>query len=124
METNVYGPYELCRTLLPLMEANHYGRVVNLSSRMGQLSEMNAGYPGYRISKTALNAVTRIFAEEVSGQNILINSACPGWVATEMGGKTAPRTVEQGADTVVWLATLPDGGPTGGFFRDRSPIPW
>lgn len=124
METNVYGPLQLLQTLIPLMKQNGYGRIVNLSSGMGQLSDMNGGYPGYRLSKTALNALTRIFADELKGTNILINSVCPGWVRTDMGGANAPRHPEQGAETVVWLATLPKGGPTGGFFRDKQPIAW
>jgi NAD(P)-dependent dehydrogenase (short-subunit alcohol dehydrogenase family) len=85
---------------------------------------MGAGTPAYRISKTALNALTRTCAAELSGGGILVNSVCPGWVKTDMGGPSAPRTVAQGADTAVWLATLPGGGPSGGFFRDRKPIPW
>lgn len=124
METNVYGPLLLCQALVPLMRKRGYGRVVNLSSGMGQLSDMNGGYPAYRISKTAINAVTRIFADETQGQNILVNSVCPGWVKTDMGGEGAELPVEKGADTIVWLATLPDGGPTGGFFREREPIDW
>lgn len=124
METNTYGAFQLCQALLPLMEKNGYGRVVNVSSGMGQLSEMNGGYPGYRISKTALNALTRIFADEMEGKNILVNSICPGWVKTDMGGPGAHREITEGVDTIIWAATLPDGGPTGGFFRDREPIPW
>lgn len=124
METNVYGAFRLCQLFIPMMKEQHYGRIVNVSSGMGQLSEMNGGYPGYRISKTAMNAVTRIFADELQGVDILINSMCPGWVRTDMGGKEAPRSVEEGADTMVWLATLPTGGPSGGFFRDRKPIHW
>lgn len=124
METNVYGPFMLCQRLVPLMRKNGYGRIVNLSSGMGQLSEMNGGCPGYRISKTGLNAVTRILADELRNDNILINSMCPGWVKTEMGGPDAPRTVEEGADTALWLATLPDDGPRGGFFRNRTPMAW
>jgi len=122
METNLYGPLQLCQQLIPLMAGN--GRVVNLSSGMGQLSEMNGCCPGYRMSKTAINALTRIFADELKGTNIKVNSVCPGWVRTDMGGPDATRSVEQGADTIVWLATLPDDGPSGGFFRDRQPIPW
>ena len=124
METNVYGPLRLIRTFMPLMKKRKYGRIVNISSGMGQLSEMGSGYPAYRISKTALNALTRVVSEELKGEGILVNAACPGWVRTEMGGPKGPRTPEQGADTIVWLATLPDDGPTGGFFRDRKPIPW
>lgn len=124
METNVYGPFLMCQHLIPMMMEGSYGRVVNISSGMGQLSEMNGGWPAYRISKTSLNAVTRIFADETQGKNILVNSVCPGWVRTEMGGPDAERSVEEGADTVVWLATLPNSGPSGGFFRDREPIAW
>jgi NAD(P)-dependent dehydrogenase (short-subunit alcohol dehydrogenase family) len=97
---------------------------VNLSSGLGQLAEMGAGTPAYRVSKTALNALTRILAAEFESSNILVNSMCPGWVRTGMGGDSAPRTPAQGADTAVWLATLPDGGPSGGYFRDRKPIAW
>ncbi len=124
MDVNVYGALRLCQTLIPLMKERNYGRVVNVSSGMGQLSEMNGGYPAYRLSKTALNALTRIFADELKGTNILVNSVCPGWVKTDMGGADAPRTPEQGVETIVWLATLPDGGPTGGFFRDKQPFSW
>lgn len=123
-ETNVLGGFHLIQKCLPMMLTSGFGRIVNVSSGMGQLSEMNGGYPAYRISKTALNAVTRIFADEASGHNILVNSVCPGWVKTDMGGPAAEREVAEGADTVVWLATLPNGGPTGGFFRDREPIAW
>ena len=124
LETNVFGPLLLTQALVPLMNKNRYGRIVNVSSGQGQLSTMGPGTPAYRISKTALNALTRILAAELSGSGILVNSACPGWVRTDMGGPGAPRTVEQGADTPVWLATLPDDGPSGGFFRDRKPIAW
>jgi NAD(P)-dependent dehydrogenase (short-subunit alcohol dehydrogenase family) len=122
--TNTLGPYSLCEAFVPLMKKNGYGRIVNISSGMGQLSEMQSYHPAYRVSKTALNAVTRIFASETEGQGILVNSMCPGWVKTDMGGQGADRTPEEGADTAVWLATLPDNGPTGGFFRDREPIAW
>ena len=124
LETNLFGPLQLAQAVIPLMKANRYGRIVNVSSGQGQLSEMGAGTPAYRMSKTALNALTRILSAEFGASNILVNSMCPGWVRTGMGGEGAPRTPEQGADTALWLATLPDGGPTGGFFRDRTPIPW
>jgi NAD(P)-dependent dehydrogenase (short-subunit alcohol dehydrogenase family) len=123
-ETNVYGPLQLCQALIPLMQAKAYGRVVNIASGMGQLSEMNGGYPAYRLSKTALNVLTRIFADELKETNVLVNSVCPGWVRTDMGGPEANRSIEEGVDTIVWLATLPDGSPSGLFFRDRKPIPW
>lgn len=124
MEVNVYGPMRLCQELVPLMRKNRYGRIVNFSSGMGQLAEMNGGWPAYRISKTAINALTRILADELEDEPILVNSLCPGWVKTDMGGEEAERDVAEGADTAVWLATLPDGGPSGGFFRDRKPIEW
>jgi NAD(P)-dependent dehydrogenase (short-subunit alcohol dehydrogenase family) len=124
VETNVYGPLLLCQALVPLMEQNGYGRIVNVSSGMGQLSDMGSGNPAYRLSKTALNAVTSMVAAQTRDRNILVNSMCPGWVRTDMGGAAATRSVDQGADTALWLSTLPDDGPTGGFFRDRKPIPW
>lgn len=124
MDTNVYGVLQVTQALITLMKTQNYGRIVNVSSGMGQLSDMQSGAPAYRISKTALNALTRILASELKGTNILVNSVCPGWVKTDMGGANAPRTPEQGVDTIVWLATLPDGGATGGFFRDREPIDW
>jgi NAD(P)-dependent dehydrogenase (short-subunit alcohol dehydrogenase family) len=124
VETNVYGPLLLCQSLIPLMERNGHGRIVNVSSSMGQFSDMGSGNPAYRLSKTALNAVTVMVAAQVRGRNVLVNSMCPGWVRTDMGGSAAPRSVEQGADTALWLATLPDDGPTGGFFRDRKPASW
>lgn len=124
LATNTFGPFEMCQHFIPLMQKNGFGRVVNVSSGMGQLSEMKTGYPAYRISKTALNAVTKLFAEELKGTDILINAVCPGWVRTEMGGPSAHRSVEEGASGIVWAATLPKGGPTGGFFRDGKPLSW
>ena len=124
MDTNVYGPLLLCQHLIPLMKKSGYGRIVNISSGMGQLSDMNGGYVAYRISKTALNAVTRIFSAECEGTGILVNSICPGWVKTDMGGAGAELPVEKGAETAVWAATLPANGPTGGFFREMEAIEW
>ena len=124
LETNFFGALRMCQALVPLMQKNHYGRVVNLSSGLGQLDDMGDGTPAYRVSKTALNALSRMVASAVEGDNILVNSMCPGWVRTDMGGPGALRSVEQGAGTAVWLAMLPHDGPTGGFFRDRKPIPW
>jgi NAD(P)-dependent dehydrogenase (short-subunit alcohol dehydrogenase family) len=123
LQVNLYGPLLLCRAFAPGMSRRNYGRIVNVSSESGQLSTMGASTPSYAISKAALNALTRIVAAEVRG-NVKVNAVCPGWVRTDMGGPAAPRSVEQGADGIVWLATLPDDGPTGGFFRDRRPIPW
>ncbi|HSM55276.1 MAG TPA: SDR family oxidoreductase [Candidatus Sulfomarinibacteraceae bacterium] len=123
-ETNFYGPLRLCQMLTPLMARRQYGRVVNVSSSMGLLRNMRGRALAYRASKAALNALTRVLAAEVEGQGILVNSVDPGWVRTEMGGKNAPRTLAQGADTAVWLATLPVDGPSGGLFRDRQPVAW
>ena len=122
LETNTLATIRLCQLLIPLMQGS--GRVVNVSSGMGQLSEMNGGCPGYRLSKVGLNAVTRIIADELQGTNIKINSVCPGWVRTDMGGPNAQLSVEEGAEGIVWAATLPDDGPSGGFFRHGEPIPW
>jgi NAD(P)-dependent dehydrogenase (short-subunit alcohol dehydrogenase family) len=124
LEANLFGAWRLCEMAIPLMQRHGYGRIVNVSSGMGALEDMGGGSPGYRVSKTALNALTRILASELRGSGILVNSICPGWVQTDMGSSRAPRPVEEGADTPVWAATLPKGGPTGGFFRDRRPIPW
>lgn len=124
LDVNLYGPLRLAQELVPVMKHQHYGRVVNISSGMGQLSEMGGRYPAYRISKTALNALTRILAAETAGYNILVNSICPGWVRTDMGGPSAERSVEQAVQGIVWAATLPDDGPTGGFFRDGQRIEW
>jgi NAD(P)-dependent dehydrogenase (short-subunit alcohol dehydrogenase family) len=124
LETNLYGAWRLTQAALPLMRRNGYGRIVNLSSGMGQLDDMGGHAPGYRISKVSLNALTRMLDSELAGENILVNSCCPGWVRTDMGGSSAPRSLEEGADTPVWLATLDDDGPRGGFFRSRAPIPW
>jgi NAD(P)-dependent dehydrogenase (short-subunit alcohol dehydrogenase family) len=124
LETNLIGALLLTQALLPLMKKNGYGRIVNVSSGLGQLSGMGVGTPAYRISKAALNAFTATLASELAGSGILVNAACPGWVRTAMGGPHAPLGVEEGADTVVWLATLPDGAPSGGLFKERKPIAW
>jgi NAD(P)-dependent dehydrogenase (short-subunit alcohol dehydrogenase family) len=124
LETNFFGPLRLCQALVPHMVEQGYGRVVNLSSGLGQLADMGDGTPAYRTSKAALNALTRMVAAATRGRGVLVNSMCPGWVRTDMGGPNATRSVEQGADTAVWLATLPTRGPTGRFFRDRTEIPW
>ncbi|HEY9738265.1 MAG TPA: SDR family NAD(P)-dependent oxidoreductase [Trichocoleus sp.] len=98
LETNTFGPILLAQAFVPLMQQQGYGRIVNVSSGMGQLEDMGGGYPAYRISKTALNAVTRVLASELAGTNIKVNSVCPGWVQTDMGSAGAPRTPQQGAD--------------------------
>ena len=123
-ETNLFGAVRMCREVVPLMRRLRYGRIVNVSSGLGQLHQMGAGSPAYRVSKAALNALTATLAAEVADAGILVNSMSPGWVRTDMGGDMAPRSVEEGADTAVWLAQLPSNGPTGQFFRDRETIPW
>ena len=124
METNTYGPILLCQAAVPLMRRQGYGRIVNLVSELGSLTDMGTLYPAYRMSKTALIVYTRVLANELTGTGILVNSMCPGWVKTEMGGSNAIREIEDSVDTALWLATLPDDGPTGGFFKDREPLPW
>jgi NAD(P)-dependent dehydrogenase (short-subunit alcohol dehydrogenase family) len=124
METNFFGPLALCQAFIPLMIQQNYGRVVNVSSGAGQLESMVPNTPSYRLSKLALNGLTLMLAARVRNSNVLINAVCPGWVRTDMGGPHAPVSMEAGSDTIVWLATLPDGGPRGGFFRRRKRIDW
>jgi NAD(P)-dependent dehydrogenase (short-subunit alcohol dehydrogenase family) len=124
LETNVFGPWRVVQAALPLLRQSSSPRIVNVSSGAGQLEEMGGGRSAYRLSKAALNALTRTLAADEAGSGLLVNSVCPGWVRTDMGGENAPRSVEEGADTAVWLATLPDGGPSSGFFRNREPIAW
>lgn len=123
-EVNTIGPFLCCQLFIPLMQKNDYGRVVNVSTGMAQLSDMNGGSSGYRISKVGLNALTKILSDELSGKNIKINAVNPGWVQTDMGGPNAPLSLEDGVDTIMWLATLRDDGPSGGFFEDCKQIPW
>lgn len=123
-ETNTIAPMLLMQKFIPGMVKNKFGRVVNISSGMGQLSEMNGGFTSYRLSKTALNALTRIFSDETEGTGVLVNSVCPGWVKTDMGGEGAERTIDEGIKGILWAATLPENGPSGGFFRDGEKIEW
>jgi len=123
-QTNTVGPLRLIQAVVPIMQKQGYGRVVNVSSGAGQLAEMGSGFPAYRMSKAALNALTRLTASELGPGNIKINAMCPGWVKTQMGGPNATRPVEKGAETATWLSRLPEDGPSGGFFRDMKPIAW
>jgi NAD(P)-dependent dehydrogenase (short-subunit alcohol dehydrogenase family) len=121
--TNLLGPWRASQAFLPLLRRSEAGRIVNVSSQAGSLAEMGAGPPAYQVTKAALNALTRTLAGELRGTRILVNAVCPGWVATDMGG-AGGRPVAAGAAGIVWAATLPDDGPTGGFFRDGKPVPW
>lgn len=123
-ETNTLGAWRMCQAFLPLLRKSEHARIVNVSSESGSLTVMGGGTPAYSVSKVALNALTRMLADELHSARILVNSVCPGWVATEMGGPNAPRTIDEGAASVMWAATLPDDGPTGGFFRDGEPLAW
>jgi NAD(P)-dependent dehydrogenase (short-subunit alcohol dehydrogenase family) len=123
LETNTLAPLHLAQTLAPLLKRSRAGRIVNVSSGMGALSDMQLGYAAYRISKAALNAVTGILAAALHGA-VAVNSMCPGWVKTDMGGANAERDVSQGADTAVWLALDAPQELTGKFLRDRQVIPW
>jgi NAD(P)-dependent dehydrogenase (short-subunit alcohol dehydrogenase family) len=121
---NTLGPFLMTKRFAPLLRRSGHGRVVNVSSGAGQLSSMSSYAPSYSTSKAALNAITILFANALRRDAVLVNCADPGWVRTDMGGDAAPRSVAEGADTIVWLATLPDDGPTGGFFHDREAIGW
>lgn len=121
-ETNVVGAWRTTLALLDLLRRSPHPRIVNVSSAAGSLAGMGAGAPGYRVSKAALNALTRMLAAELAADGVLVNSACPGWTATDMGG--GGRPVSAGAASVVWGVLLADDGPSGGFFRDGRPIPW
>jgi NAD(P)-dependent dehydrogenase (short-subunit alcohol dehydrogenase family) len=122
METNLFGAWRTAQAFLPMLRRSRHGRIVNVSSEGGSISEMSGGTPAYSVSKAALNALTRVFAGELRGDRILVNAVCPGWTATDMGG--GGRPVEDGAASVTWAVLLPDDGPTGGFFRDGKPLPW
>jgi NAD(P)-dependent dehydrogenase (short-subunit alcohol dehydrogenase family) len=122
-ETNLYGPWRLVITLLDLLRTSRHARIVNVSSEAASLTSLGASAPAYVTTKVALNALTKMLAAELRPDRILVNAVCPGWVATDMGGPGG-RPVRDGAASVVWAATLPAGGPTGGFYRDGQPIPW
>jgi NAD(P)-dependent dehydrogenase (short-subunit alcohol dehydrogenase family) len=122
-ETNLYGPWLMVQEFLPLLRNSDHPRIVNVSSEAASLASMGGGTPAYTASKVALNALTRMLADELRRDRVLVNAVCPGWVATDMGGPGG-RPAAEGAASVVWAATLPDSGPTGGFFRDGRPLPW
>ncbi|MEW1656127.1 SDR family oxidoreductase [Streptomyces sp. NPDC093707] len=122
-ETNLYGPWRMAIAFAPLLRASAHPRLVNVSSEAASLTNMGGGTPAYSASKAALNALTRMLAAELRADGVLVNAVCPGWVATDMGG-AGGRPVQEGAASVLYAATLPDEGPTGGFFRDGRPLPW
>ena len=123
-ETNFFGTWNMCIALIPLLKKSDAGRIVNVSSGAGSLNEMIAEAPGYSFSKSALNGLTIQLAQELKMDKILVNSVCPGWVKTDMGGIMAPRSLEEGASSVLQTALIPSDGPSGGFFRDGAPIDW
>ncbi len=123
-QTNTFGPVAVTQAFLPLLRTSGAGRVVNVSSGYGQLDGLSPNVPSYCLSKLALNGVTLMLSEALKGDGIAVNSMCPGWVRTDMGGPNASRSVEQGADTAAWLAAEAPQELTGRFFRDRKEIPW
>jgi NAD(P)-dependent dehydrogenase (short-subunit alcohol dehydrogenase family) len=123
LETNLLGAWRTTQACLPLLRRPESARIVNVSSGAGALTDMGGGAPAYRVSKTALNALTRVLANELRRDGILVNAVCPGWVATDMGGPGG-RPVADGAASVMWAVRIPDDGPTGGFFRDGRRIDW
>jgi len=123
LETNLLGAWRTTLALLPLLRRSQHARIVNVSSEGGSLAGMSGGTPAYSVSKAALNAFTRVMAAELRGDDILVNAVCPGWTATNMGGYGG-RPVADGAASIVWAVTLPDDGPSGGFFRDGRALPW
>jgi NAD(P)-dependent dehydrogenase (short-subunit alcohol dehydrogenase family) len=123
LETNTLGPWRMAIAFADLLRASAHGRLVNVSSGGGALTGMRDGAPAYSVSKAALNALSLMLADALAGDGVLVNAVCPGWVATDMGG-SGGRPVRDGAAGIVWAATLPDDGPTGGFFRDGRPIDW
>lgn len=124
IEANLFGPWALSLAFIPLMKRNGGGRIIMVTSGKGSFTKLAADYPAYRVSKTALNALSVVLADELRDANIQVNAVTPGWVRTRLGGIHAPRSVEEGAEGVVWLATLEQPGPTGKFLRDREEFPW
>ena len=124
LNINTLAPYRLMQGLIPLMKKHGYGRVVNVSSGLGSFHGSSSNCPAYCVSKVSLNMLTKLFASEVDGSNVKVNSICPGWVRTDMGGPHASRSIEEGISGMIWAATLDEKGPNGGFFRDGHPIEW
>ena len=123
-QVNALAPWRVCRALVPLMLRGGWGRIVNVSSEAGRFDRINAVATAYRVSKAALNAYTKSLAAELHLKGVLVNAVCPGWVASDMGGPEASRSLEQGAESIFWAIALDDDGPTGGFFQDGKPLSW
>ncbi len=123
-QTNTFGPLEVTQAFVPHLRRAPAPRVINVSSGYGQLDGLSPDVPSYCLSKLTLNGLTIMLAKAIRGDRIAVNSMCPGWVRTDMGGPTATRSVEEGADTAVWLADEAPHDLTGKFFRDRQEIPW
>ena len=123
LDTNLLGVWRVTQAFLPLLRKSAHGRIVNVSSGAGQLGGLKGGTPGYSLSKLSLNGLTLMFAHTLKKEGILVNAICPGWVATDMGG-AGGRPIPAGGASVVWGVTLPDDGPTGGFYRDGKPLDW
>lgn len=121
--TNLFGAWRVTQAFLPLLRRSEHPRLVNVSSASGLLASMGEEAPAYATSKAALNALTRVLADELRSDGVLVNAVCPGWTATDMGGQGG-RPIAEGAASVMWAVDLPDDGPTGGFFRDGRPLPW
>lgn len=123
-QTNTFGPLEVTQAFLPYLRRAASARVINVSSGYGQLDGLSAGVPSYCLSKLALNGLTIMLAEALRADGIAVNSMCPGWVRTDMGGSNATHSVAEGADTAVWLADEAPHELTGKFFRSRQEIDW
>ena len=122
LETNLFGPWLMAQVFAPHLRASDHGRLVNVSSEGGSITQMGGGLPAYHTAKLALNGLTRMLAAELQADHVLVNAVCPGWTATDMGG--GGRPVSEGARSITWACLLPDCGPTGGFFRDGQPLCW
>ena len=122
LQVNLLGPWLLIRTLHDLLRDN--GRIVNVSSNMGSLTNMGTGYFGYRASKASINVLSKLLAPELTHRGIMVNAVDPGWVRSDMGGSGADRSIDQGAESIMWAATLQPGGPSGGFYLDGEPVAW
>lgn len=123
MNINFFGPWRICKAFLPLLEKD-VGRIINVSSGAGTIAHMDGTTPAYSLSKNGLNMLTKSLAADLRPTGITVNAVCPGWTRTDMGGPNAPRSVKEGADTIVWLALDNSGKTSGKLYHDRKIIPW